>query len=542
MWLISPVSAQEPPLAKVSSNRIVVRFKKAEAMGYKMSKMMNQGVEVKSKLLLENTFTFETPEGEAVNVAEQLGADPEIEFATPNFEVHALETPNDPSFSLQWGLPKISAPEAWDLTHGLNTVKVAVLDTGIDSDHEDLAAKIDQRVKLCSGGACSSDEDFFGHGTHVAGIVAAITNNQIGVAGTGYDIHLLSVKVLNDQGSAPGDSTWVQDGIQWVLDNTDAKVISLSLGGWGYYNPGSINPCDLYQPILDQAHTQGVLVVVAAGNEGSGSIADDICQDQYGNTFRCRFAPGSCNHVLTVASTTSSDEKSSFSNYGDLVDVAAPGSNIYSTFPNHSHAFQGAGKSLNYDYLGGTSMATPFVSGLAGLLFSVDSSLTAVDVRNLIEQKADNIGHNGEYWTHGRINAYQSVLAATADVTATPTPTPTGGVTATPPPTVTPGGATPTPTPTGGVTGTPTPSPTPGGVTATPTPTSVPFNCSLDGDFDGSGTVDEVDFTLWTTAFSEGRAVLSCFEYWRRNAYSTVDPTATPTPTVEPTATITPTP
>jgi len=513
LLLVTPVLAQEPPLAEVSSDKVVVQYKEAGGLGVKISQMIAQGAELEETLLLPNTFSFTVAEGEAMAVAESLNDDPEVEFAIPDFKSYALETPNDPHFSKQWGLAKISAPQAWDLSHGSSAVQVAVVDTGVDDSHEDLTGKVDQKVKFCSGFTCQTVNDLAGHGTHVAGIVAALTNNNKGVAGVGYETHLLAIKVLDDNGEADTLS-WITNGLNWVLDNTNAKVISMSLGGWGPYNPDQgIDPCDGYKAVLEKAQNRGVLVIAAAGNESSGSISDDICVDQHGNRFRCRAAPASCDGVLAVAATTPADDKASFSNYGDLVAVAAPGVNIFSTMPPGAYVSESCndGDGDGYDSCNGTSMACPFVSGLAGLLFGTNPSLTATDVRSLIEEKADKIAGTGTYWTHGRINAYQSVLAAQSGVTGTPTPTPTVTV---------------TPTPTGGVTGTPTPTVTPGGPTATPTPTGqvtptatpTPRPCPLNGDYNQDEKVDDLDFEAWKTDFLAGHASLSCFEYWRRNA------------------------
>lgn len=447
----SPVAAQE-----VSPNRIIVRFKSSDGLGHKISRMLEGGAQFKEKLLLNDTFVFEVLKEKQEEVISDLIKGPDVIYAEPDIIYHAHETPNDEYYDKQWALPKIKADQAWDLTHGSSAVKVAVLDTGIDKDHPDLSLKVDQWVNFT---ASQTEDDWAGHGTHTGGIVAAVTNNEIGVAGTGYDVHLLSVKVLNDDGE--GAASWIANGIKWAADN-GAKVISMSLGG---------DSSSAMRQAIDEAWGKGVVIVASAGNESSPYYS----------------YPAAYENVIAVAATGPNDEIASYSNYGSWVEVAAPGGNgscggsdgwqrcIVSTYPGGQYAG-----------MKGTSMACPFVSGLAGLLFGVNSSLTASQVRNLIEEKADKISGTGSYWTHGRINAYQSVLAAMGNVT--PTPTPQSGA---------------TPTPTGAV-----------------TPTPVPFNCVLSGDFDGSGTVDNADFELWKTAFSAGNASLSCFEYWRRNKFS----------------------
>ena len=471
MLLCCFVSFSSVVFASNEKERIIVRFKQPQGLAGKISKMTNQGVEIKEKLLLENTFTFEVKSDQAEKMLADLANDAEVEYAEPDYIYHAHEIPNDEHYAKQWGLAKIKASETWDLTHGSSTVKVAILDTGVDKDHPDLSAKVDQWVNFTSS---STEDDYAGHGTHTGGIVAAVTNNEIGVAGTAYDVHLLSVKVLNDSGS--GSASWIANGITWAADN-GAKVISMSLGGTGSQTmEGAIN----------YAWNKGVVVVASAGNSGVNSLS----------------YPAAYGNVIAVAATGPNDEKSSYSNYGSWVDVTAPGGNgscsgadgwqrcIVSTYPGNY-----------YVAMKGTSMSCPFVAGLAGLLFSVNPSLTAAQVRNLIEQNADNIAGTGTYWVHGKVNAYQSVLAAMAGVTITPTPT--SEVTLTPTPSPTPGGATVTPTPIG-----------------EPTATQAPFNCALNGDFNGSGSVDGADLTLWQSAFASNSANISCFEYWRRNKFS----------------------
>ena len=422
----------------------------------------------------------------------------EVEFVEPNYIVHAHETPNDEHYAKQWGLAKIAVDQAWNLTHGSSSVKVAVLDTGIDQDHPDLSSKVEQWVNFSSS---SSADDYFGHGTHTAGIVSAVTNNQIGVAGTGYDIKLLSVKVLGDDGSG---SWWgVSEGIRWAVDN-GAKVISMSLGDEA--------SSDSLEQAVNYAWSQGVVVVASAGNCGAGCDTDGDGDIDLINPIEY---PAYYENVIAVAATGPNDEKASYSEYGNWVDVAAPGGNGSCEGPNWQNCIVSTYLGGQYAVMKGTSMSCPFVSGLAGLLFSANPSLTAAQVRNLIESKADKISGTGSYWTHGRINAYESVLAAMGNVTVTPTPT--GEVTPTPTVTPTPGGPTTTPTPTvtpGGPTVTPTPI-----NQATPSPTPTPRPCPLDGDYNQDGTVNNLDFEGWKQDFIDGNASLSCFEYWRRNKY-----------------------
>ena len=314
---------------------------------------------------------------------------PFVAYAEPDYIAYALDTPNDPYFSSQWGLNNtgqtggtydadIDAPEAWDVTHGCFTVTVAILDTGIDQDHEDLASKVLTYTNFTDS---PDADDHYGHGTHVAGIVAAATDNGTGVAGVGYNSSLWNVKVLNDQGS--GYYSWIANGIRWAADN-GAKVINMSLGAKAKSRT--------LEDAVNYAWKKGVVLVAAAGNDGNSS-------PNY---------PAYYTNCIAVAATDHNDQKASFSQYGKWVDVAAPGVDIFSTFPNHSCVL---GKN-NYGYGSGTSMATPHVAGVAALVWATGQCSTNSCVRQRIESTADPIPGTGTYWRWGRVNACKAVGGA----------------------------------------------------------------------------------------------------------------------------------
>jgi thermitase len=401
-----------------NSDRIIVQFRTA-ATNQTQDAVINQfPVNKKENLRLKNTFVLHVPKGQANTLVQKLSQNPNIQYAEQDFKAQALDVPNDPDYSLQWGLPKIFAPQAWDVSHGSANTLIAIDDTGIDGSHPDLAGKIVARANFTT----DPDVDNNGHGSHVAGIAAAETNNGLGVAGVGYDTKLLSVKVLDSTGS--GFYSWIANGITWSADN-GAKVINLSLGG-------SANSQTL-QNAINYAVGKGVVVVAAAGNNGNSAP----------------FYPAYYSNVVSVAATDSNDKKASWSNYGPWVIMAAPGVNILS-------AYQGG-----YAYLSGTSMATPFASGVAGLIWGLHPSWTESQVVSKLENSADKISGTGTSWKYGRVDACNAVDCNNISITPTPTATPT--------PTVIPT-ATPTQTPTIVPTATPTPTTKP---TATPTPTIV---------------------------------------------------------------------
>lgn len=315
-----------------------------------------------------------------------------VRFAEPNYIVRAAFTPNDPQFGAQWNMTITGCPEGWDQTFGSPSIVIAVIDSGIDKNHPEFTGKLVPGWDFINSDSDAHDDH--GHGTHVAGIAAAATNNNIGVAGVGFNCRLMPVKVLDNLGN--GTTATVANGMNYAVDN-GAKVISISLVS----NQGS----GTMATAVDYAYANNVLVVAAAGNSGNTS----------------HYYPAFYDNALAVAATDSLDQRASISTYGDWVDVAAPGEQIYSTTLGGGYGFKT-----------GSSMATPHVSGLAGLLWTYFGTGVSVDfIRARIESTCDNVG---TFVINGRIN----VDRALHDPVAVPyTPTsfnvligsqPTGGV------------------------------------------------------------------------------------------------------------------
>lgn len=307
-------------------------------------------------------------EGQNVqDVLQQYQSNPNVEYVEPNHEVHAFFTPNDPRYGEQYAPQIVGAEEAWDVTQGSSDVTIAIVDTGVDYTHPDLEGKVVKGKDFIDNDDDPMDENM--HGTHCAGIAAALTNNGVGIAGMAPEVTILAERVLDANGSGTLDS--VAQGITHAADE-GAEVISLSLG--------SAQGATTLEDAVNYAASKGSVVVAAAGNESTSSPS----------------YPAYYEEAIAVAATDSNDQIASFSNYGDWVDVAAPGVNILSTVP-------GGG----YEMASGTSMATPLVAGQAALLASQGKS--ASEIRQAIEETADEISGTGEYWTHGRINAAESV-------------------------------------------------------------------------------------------------------------------------------------
>jgi thermitase len=299
----------------------------------------------------------------------------------PNDTYYATAYPSSHNGNIaQWGPSAVSAPAAWDVTQGDPSTVIAIVDTGVDDTHPDLAEKIVGEYSLTG-----KVKDGFGHGTHCAGIAAAATNNGTGVAGMCPNCKILSVKVLDDNGS--GYMSDVADGITYAADH-GASVISLSLGGSAR--------SETLRAALDYAVNHNALPVCAMGNSSATSAPEPAYW-------------GSC---LSVVAADSNGNKASFSNYGIRADVSAPGVGILSTLPTYSTYLSNHGYKPNYDALSGTSMATPMVAGIAGLVRSRNPNLTATQTKGIIIATAGD----GKSWSSelgfGLVNARLAVGAA----------------------------------------------------------------------------------------------------------------------------------
>ena len=357
--------------ASFSSYEILVKFSPSATLAEVAQIHRQYGGQVKETIPLIGVQVVTIPAGKAREKAQAYTANSKVLYAEPNYSAEAIGTPDDTYLGNQWGMEKVQAPLAWEVTKGSSSIKIAILDTGVDLDHPDLAGKIVGSINF-SGSA--TVDDVYGHGTHVAGIAAATTNNAVGVAGLGYSSSILNVKVLGDDGY--GYYSWIASGIIWAANN-GAQVINMSLGG--------TSASSTLQDAINCAWGKDVVVVAAAGNNGNSTP----------------FYPAYYSNCIAVAATDVNDALPSWSDFGSWVDVAAPGASIYSTLLNSG-----------YGYKSGTSMASPHVAGLAALLYSVvgDSNGNGRlndEVRLRIESTADPLTNTGA--GSGRINAYKAV-------------------------------------------------------------------------------------------------------------------------------------
>jgi subtilisin family serine protease len=369
------------------------------------------------------------PAAAAVALERTLETDPSVGYVEVDATVEAAITPNDPYYTpdTEWGLPLIGAPAAWNTSTGTGGPTIAVIDTGVDGTHPDLGGRVLPGIDLVNNDSDPSDDN--DHGTHVAGIIAATGNNGIGGAGVCWGCRILPVKALDASGS--GAYSTIASAITWASDH-GARIINMSLGG--YATSTTLGSAVSY------AQERGIIVVAAAGNDGSTS----------------RFYPAAYPGVVGVGASTATGALISFSNRGtDWVDVAA-GACSMSTSP-------GGG----YQYMCGTSMATPFVSGSLGLLLAAVPAATATQAATAIETTAGPQCTDGT--AHGLIHldTALSALLAAQPPSPTPPPTPTPSPTAEPSPEPSP---TPPPHPKAPPPPVPMPTPTPG-----PTPVAVPL-------------------------------------------------------------------
>jgi subtilisin family serine protease len=321
---------------------------------------------------------------EAIETA--LRRNPKVAFVEKNLIGEAQLFPNDPGFPSQWHLSQISAPQGWDISIGSTSVPIAVIDSGVDPSHPDLLQI--QGHNFLYGGDPGDTRDVLGHGTSVAGAAAALGNSGIGIAGVAWINPIMPLVTVTS--SNTGTIADTSAAITYAADH-GARVINISLG-WTAYT-------STMESAVNYAWNKGLVIVASAGNYGNNNP----------------IYPAALNNVVSVSASDSADNLASWSTYGATVDVAAPGVSIYTTA-------NGGG----YRSASGTSFSAPIVSGLAALIISVNPNFTNSQVVDLIRNNADDMGAAGfdQYFGHGRVNSYRSLLAALSTNTGTPPPPP----------------------------------------------------------------------------------------------------------------------
>ncbi len=314
----------------------------------------------------------------------ELEASGQFNFVEPDYAAHGMLVPNDPNYSSQWHLLAIQAPSAWNITTGSTGVPIAMIDSGVDSTHPDLASKIAAGWSFLTGTA--DTHDVLGHGTITTGAAAAIGNNSTGVAGIAWNNPIMPLVVLNASDYASYSN--IASAITYAADH-GARIVNISIGG--------TSPSSVMQSAVNYAWSKGTVIFAASGN-GGGAL----------------YYPAACQNVVSVGATDSTDTIASFSSYGSGLGLVAPGVNIFSTT-------NGGG----YGSFSGTSVSSPVAAGVAALVLSYAPSLSASALVSALEMNADDLGAPGYDVTYGwgRVNAYKALIGAGGSSVDTTPPT-----------------------------------------------------------------------------------------------------------------------
>jgi thermitase len=403
----APATEPSGPTAEYDHEHVLVAFQPGVAAADRRNAHASERGEVENTMDWLNLDVVRVPDGtDSADAAARYARNPNVAYAEPNWKVSLTSTPNDTLFSDQWGLHNtgqsvtgsfvqgaadndIDAPEGWDLAFGAGSfpssggARVGILDTGIDLGHADLLNK----TKACANataaigviveGTCSDDG---AHGTHVAGTVAAITGNGVGVGGVAPNAQLAIFKALDAAGT--GFYADVIAGIHWLHTKGNAKIISMSIGG----------PQDsAMDKELTEASNAGAVLIAAAGNDGDAT----------------KNWPAYHPAVISVAATNAAGQLASFSTCNSDVEVNAPGEDIWSTLPGNG-----------YGLLSGTSMATPHVSGIAAMI-AWKKGLSGSQLRSaVVGSSVGNGGCNGK----GVVNLAAALGGSTSTPPASTTP------------------------------------------------------------------------------------------------------------------------
>ncbi len=376
------LSLPRPALAASENGqagRLIIKFRDASVQAASVQEMDNS---VKAMLstdlagqvqvddLGSGTGRVKVSGNSLQKVKDQLAASGAVEYVEEDQVRKAFGVPNDPEYYREWHLPAISADAAWDVTQGSASTIIAVIDTGVDYTHPDLSPNVVQGYNFVANNTNAYDDN--GHGTHVSGIAAAVGNNGYGIAGVDWNARIMPLKVLDAQGS--GYDSDVARAIRYAADK-GADVISMSLGGGGY--------SQTLQDAINYAYQKGLVIVAAAGNDGTNLIS----------------YPAAMDNVISVAALDSSDNLASFSNYGQGLDISAPGLAIYSTVPGGFATYSG------------TSMATPVVSGTAALVLGRHPDRSPGDITQMLFNSATDLGGAGydTRFGYGKVNAYAAL-------------------------------------------------------------------------------------------------------------------------------------
>lgn len=388
---------------KYKKGEVIVKYKES------LSTQSIQNVQSKQNLQRMNALNsskgkmvkYKIPDNKNVEeVVEHYDNLEEVEWAEPNYIAYILAIPSDTDYNEQWGFINLNMEAAWDEKRDSDSVTVAVLDTGIIPEHPDLENNLSDEGADFVGGTQTDDpsnynitdkdptdktpyENGGSHGTHVSGIIGAVSNNDLGVAGTNWSTNILPIRVLDTDGSG---SYWdIAEGMYYSVDK-GAEIINLSLG--------ATTDSDTLHTAIQDAYNSGAVLIAAAGNSGDNSV----------------IFPAAYDETIAVGATDKNNSLTDYSNYGPKLDLVAPGGgDTYSIYSTWGY-YDGSSTVSGYAYMKGTSMATPYVSGVAALLLA--DGVNPRDIRKRLTSTTVDLGPSGrdDYYGYGLVDGYGALL------------------------------------------------------------------------------------------------------------------------------------
>lgn len=374
---IFPAAAQAKQPEKFGTGRILVAPRAGLPAAEFKKIIKTHGAHAARKIGGLNLYIVDMPPGREQALQQALERNPHVKFAELDGELDMQMIPSDTYYNSAWHLPKIGAPAAWDVATG-SGITIAILDGGVEASHPDLAARIVPGWNFYDNN--SNTADVTGHGTKVAGVAAAIGNNALGATGGAWNAKIMPMRISSSTGSITYYST-VANALTWAADH-GARVANISF---------MVSHVAAIQTAAQYMRSKGGVVVASAGNTGAYMSVPNT------------------SAIITVAGTDSSDARASWSAYGPLVDVAAPGVSIYTT------AIGGT-----YGAYSGTSFASPLTASVVALMLSANPALQPSQVDSILTSTADDKGTVGrdDYYGYGRINAARAVAAARGAATS----------------------------------------------------------------------------------------------------------------------------
>jgi thermitase len=375
-FCLSAYAQNRPPVPDHIPGRLLVQHRAGADLAGDEVVLKNANAKVVKRLEALRISVLSLPEPAVEQISKHLKNTGKFTFVEQDFTARGAILSNDPSAASQWHLTKIDAPSAWNISTGSTSVPIAVVDSGVDGSHPDLAGKIIPGWNFLGGNSDTSD--VLGHGTAVAGVAGAATDNGMGVAGVGWRNPIMPLVVLNASDYAAYSD--VANAIIYAADH-GIRIINVSICGTA--------ASSILQSAVDYAWNKGSLVFAAAGNSATSAL-----------TY-----PAACARAIAVSSTEKTDTLSSFSNYGSWISLSAPGNYILTTKMGGT-----------YSQWYGTSFASPIAAGVAALALSVRPAMDRDTLLQILEQNADDLGSPGfdSSFGWGRVNAYKAVAAAAA--------------------------------------------------------------------------------------------------------------------------------